>query len=131
MCCPNRGYELSGSAGTVGYHRSLLLSLAAARRSSLDLTRRRRDDGLSVKPDTDSFDDLANTPDLVLEHAIKFLRTAAFWLHSDDRKLLDYVGLLHNCARLRGNFLNDFSRCARTGINPHIRREVKPRNQLG
>src|SRR5215468_6846153 len=85
----------------------------------------------SVKPDTDGFHDLANTLDFLLEDAIKFVRTAAFSLNSNDRKLVDYVGLFHDCARLRGNFLHDSSRGAHTGINPQIRCKVKSRNELG
>src|SRR5712671_6287907 len=131
MCCPNCGYQLSGSAGTVGYHRSCS---SVSQRHTVRLWGEPdgdENDAPSVKPDTDGFHDLANTLDFVLERAIEFLRTAAFRLNSDDRKLVDDVGLLHDCARLRGNFLHDCSRCARTGINPHYRCEVESRNQLG
>src|SRR6516225_2307424 len=46
----------------------------------------------SVKPDTDSFHDSADTLDFVPEHAIKFLQAATFRLNPNYRKLVDDIG---------------------------------------
>ena len=85
----------------------------------------------SVKPDTDSFHDPADTLDFVPKHAIKFLRAAAFRLNPNYRKLVDDIGLLHDCARLSGHFLHDCGRRALTSEETDIRCKVESRYQLG
>src|SRR5262249_37483975 len=85
----------------------------------------------SVKPDIGGLNHLGNTLGFAFERAVKFVRTAASWLNSNNSKMFDDIGLLHDRGRFHRNFLDECARCAHSGINPHDRREVELRNNLG